>query len=214
MVAKTGGAVVVKFTQLLCALISLAAVSPVAWSDNDLLGEVELVSATRVERDAGVWVDGQYVGHVKELDGHKGLLLVPGEHRLLLKLVGYRDVESDVVVAPGQKRTFSVAMAAETDAVYPSKDQTGKVRLSVEPARAAVFVNGAYAGHVDRFDGHRGMRLAAGTYEFRITLPGYRPFETTMTVLTDQEYEIKTDLQEGSMADQSDDLVVHETPRF
>src|SRR5262245_12708066 len=38
MVAKTGGAAVVKFTQSLCALISLAAVSPVAWSDHDLLG--------------------------------------------------------------------------------------------------------------------------------------------------------------------------------
>ena len=34
-----------------------------------------------------------------------------------------------------------------------------------------------------------------------------------MTVLADQDYEIKTELQEGSIADQSDDLLVRESPR-
>ncbi len=203
----------VKFAKSLCLLISLAAVSEGAWSGHDLLGEIGLKPATRTDRDAGVWVDGQYVGYVKELDGNDRLLLVPGEHRLLLKLVGYRDVESVIVVEPGHKRTFKVSMSAQADAVYPSKEQAARVQISVEPARAAVFVNGVYAGHVDQFDGPRGVRLAAGTYEFRITLPGYQPFETTMTVLADQDYEIKTELQEGSIADQSDDLLVREPPR-
>ena len=204
----------VKFAKALCVLVSFAAVSPAARSAHDLLGEIGLDPATRTERDAGVWVDGQYVGYVRELDGKDRLLLVPGEHRLLLKLVGYRDVESVVVVEPGKKRTFSVSMAANTDAVYPAREQTAKVQISVEPARAAVFVDGAYAGHVDRFDGHRGVRLAAGTHEFRITLPGYQPFETTMTLLADQDYEIKTELQKGSIADQSDDLLVREPPPY
>jgi hypothetical protein len=33
---------------------------------NQILGEVELVGASKVERTSGVWVDGQYMGYLKE----------------------------------------------------------------------------------------------------------------------------------------------------
>jgi hypothetical protein len=33
-----------------------------ALAANPLLGEVELEAASKAERDAGVWLDGQYVG--------------------------------------------------------------------------------------------------------------------------------------------------------
>ena len=36
---------------------------------NPILGEVEIESASRIERYAGVWVDDQYVGYVKNLRG-------------------------------------------------------------------------------------------------------------------------------------------------
>jgi len=181
-----------------------------AWSANPVLGEIRLQAASRAENNAGVWLDGQYMGYLRELKGKSRLLLVPGEHGLLIKLAGYEDLESIVMVEPGERRKYAVAMQPVIDALYPDQAQTAKLRISVEPARAAVFVNGIYAGHVDRFDGHRGVRLAAGTYQFRITLPGYQPFETQMTLAADQDYEIKTELSKGSIRDQSDDLIVRD----
>src|SRR5207247_474216 len=49
---------------------------------NDVLGELELVGATKVEKTSGVWVDGQYLGYLKELKGSKKILLCPGSHEL------------------------------------------------------------------------------------------------------------------------------------
>ncbi|SRR6266849_6796364 len=40
-----------------------------SYAGNDVLGEIELVDATKVEKTSGVWVDGQYVGYLKELKG-------------------------------------------------------------------------------------------------------------------------------------------------
>jgi len=51
-----------------------------SYADNKVLGEVLVEGATKVERDAGVWVDGQYLGYMKELKGDKKILLLPGEH--------------------------------------------------------------------------------------------------------------------------------------
>ena len=47
-------------------------VAPIwAQSSNQVLGEVELVGATGVEKSSGVWIDGQYLGYLKELNGSK-----------------------------------------------------------------------------------------------------------------------------------------------
>ncbi len=47
---------------------------------NDILGEIQLEGATKIEKTSGVWVDGQYLGYLRELKGSKKILLVPGEH--------------------------------------------------------------------------------------------------------------------------------------
>ena len=46
---------------------------------NPLQGEVELKAASKVEQNAGLWLDGQYVGFVKDLEGKGTLVLLPGE---------------------------------------------------------------------------------------------------------------------------------------
>ena len=47
------------FTCLLVLFASLV-FSPLLRADNKVLGEVELVGASKVENTSGVWVDGQY----------------------------------------------------------------------------------------------------------------------------------------------------------
>jgi hypothetical protein len=48
-------------------LFALSMFVPTLYAGNDVLGEIELVGATKVEKTSGVWVDGQYVGYLKEL---------------------------------------------------------------------------------------------------------------------------------------------------
>src|SRR5215467_1606919 len=80
----------------------LLAVPRLRAQDSKVLGEVKLKGATGVEKDAGVWVDGDYVGYVKELKGDKKILLLPGKHIIAVKESGYADFLREVVVEPGQ----------------------------------------------------------------------------------------------------------------
>jgi hypothetical protein len=56
---------------------------------NDILGEIQLEGATKVEKTSGVWVDGQYLGYLRELKGSKKILLLPGEHEISVRQNGY-----------------------------------------------------------------------------------------------------------------------------
>jgi hypothetical protein len=187
---------------LLLGVVWLGAVTG-TFAANAIQGEVEIEAATRVDRNAGLWLDGQYMGFVKDLEGNGRLVLVPGEHQLLFKLVGFDDIASTIVVEPGEQKRYRVAMSPAPNLSYPEKANTARLRLSVKPSEAAIFVNDAYAGHTDRFDGRRGMRLAPGTYRFTIALPGYESFETELTLRAGQDYEIKTELAEGSLENQA-----------
>ena len=60
------------------------------YADNKVLGELQFEGASNVERNAGVWVDGQYLGYLKELKGSKAVLLLPGEHEIAVRQAGYR----------------------------------------------------------------------------------------------------------------------------
>ena len=57
-------------------------------SGSKVLGEVKLDGVSKVEKESGVWVDGNYVGYLKELKGDKKLLLLPGEHEIAVRQVG------------------------------------------------------------------------------------------------------------------------------
>lgn len=174
---------------------------------NPLQGELELKAAGKAERNAGLWLDGQYVGFVEDLEGRGKLVLLPGEHELVFKLIGYDDLTRTIRVEPGSRNEYRVAMLPVADASYPDKSETAQLRLSVKPGKAAIFVDDSYVGHVDRFDGRGGMRLAAGTYRLTIALPGYEAFTTELTVHSGQSYEVKTDLRKGRLDERAAALI-------
>ena len=68
---------------LICTLLPFARLSFA--QSNQILGEIELVSPSKVEKTSGVWVDGQYLGYPKELKGSKKILLLPGEHEIVAR---------------------------------------------------------------------------------------------------------------------------------
>jgi PEGA domain len=168
------------------------------FAGNDIMGELKFVGASKIEKTSGVWVDGQYVGYLKELKGSKKVLLMPGEHEVTVRQAGYKEFSLKIVLEPGQKQVVNVAMEKDESATFP--DATAEVKMSVSPNRAAVFVDDRFVGHVDEFDGPgQALLLAPGKHRVKISLPGYQTFETEVSLLANQKFELKTDLFKGSI---------------
>ena len=53
---------------------------------NQITGEIKFEGVTYVEKKAGVWVDGQYLGFLKELKGKRKIVLLPGEHQIIVRV--------------------------------------------------------------------------------------------------------------------------------
>jgi hypothetical protein len=172
--------------------------TPAPTSGSKVLGEVKLEGATKVEKEAGVWVDGNYVGYLKELKGNKRLLLLPGEHQIAVRQSGYDDFQQQVVVEPTQVRTVAVKLVLSPRAITP--DVTSTLKLTVEPGRAAVFLDGKFVGHASEFGGAlHSMLLSPGKHRIKVELPGYQTFETEVNLLANQKSEVKTELAKGSI---------------
>ncbi len=169
-------------------------------AENQILAQVKFDASGGDEKKAGVWVDGQYVGFVKELKGDKKLLLLPGKHEISVRQAWYRDFNQQVLLEPGEIRRIRLTMVKESGKQTP----VGAAELKIEavPDRAAVFVDGQFAGTVDEFNGvGQGLLLTPGAHNLRIALPGYQPFETTMSLRPDQKMKIKTALMTGSITE-------------
>ena len=180
----------------LCGCLVISALflpSAINARTNDVMGEIRFTGKSAVEKSSGVWVDGQYVGYLKELKGSKKLLLLPGEHLIAVRQDGYQDFTQRVQIDPGGVVCLYVAMEKAVRAEYPAVKAT--VKVEVKPSRAAVFVDGLFVGHVAEFAGiGRGMLVAPGTHDIKIALPGYQTFETEIKPLANQTVAIKTDL--------------------
>lgn len=165
---------------------------------NEVMGEVRFDGDTQLDRDSGVWIDGTYVGYVKELKGKKKVLLLPGKHQIIVKQAGYADFTRDIVVEPQGVLSIDVSMHILAGAASP--DVTSQLKVTVQPKRAAVFLDGRYVGHASELGGKfHYLLVAPGKHQIKIELPGYRTFETEVDVLQGQKSEVKTDLVKGSI---------------
>jgi hypothetical protein len=181
-------------------------VTPAIYAGNQVMGEIEFQGKSKVEKTSGVWVDGQYVGYLKELKGSKKVLLLPGEHTITVRQDGYRDFVSRVDIKPGEKRVVRVAMEKGPTGVMPAV--TATVKITVNPTRAAVFVDGLFVGHVAEFQGlGRGLLVAPGSHAIKIALPGYQTFETQISPVARQKVEVRTNLLKS--AGNSDDPLIN-----
>jgi hypothetical protein len=160
---------------------------------------VNFVPSTKVEKSAGVWIDGQYVGHVSELKGDKKILLLPGQHDVNVRQSGYTDFDQKVTVEPGKTLEVMVQLARDPRVQYSKV--TSEIKLHVEPDRAAVFLDGSFVGYVHEFGGvGRAMLVTPGKHEIKIALPGYRDFTSEVNLLPKQKFTIETKLLTGSIS--------------
>ncbi|HKW56411.1 MAG TPA: PEGA domain-containing protein [Candidatus Acidoferrum sp.] len=191
------------------ALLAIAGLlyspSPARAQSSTVMGEVRFDGDTQLDRDSGVWVDGQYLGYVKELKGNKKVMLLPGRHQVSVRQAGYVNFDRDIVVEPGEVMTIQVAMKLIAGATVP--EVTSELKVTVRPKRAAVFLDGNYVGHGSELGGKfHSLLVSPGKHQIKIELPGYRTFETVVDVLAGQKSEVKTELVRGSIEQAGADI--------
>jgi hypothetical protein len=183
---------------LLAAFLLLALPLAIYAEDNKVMGQVDFVPVSKVEKSAGVWIDGQYVGHVSELKGSKKILLLPGNHDIVARQTGYQEFDQKVTVEPGKTFDLMIQLTKDPNARFSSA--TAQVKIHVDPDRAAVFVDGTFAGYVHEFGGvGRAMLVSPGKHQIKIALPGYHDFTTDVNLLPNQKFTIETKLAEASI---------------
>jgi hypothetical protein len=171
--------------------------APMARAENKVMGELQFDGKTKVEKTSGVWIDGQYVGYLKELKGAKKVLLLPGEHTVSVRQNGYQDFTENVIVHPGKKQVIYVTMIKAPTGQMPTV--WSQVKIAVNPSRAAVFLDGRFVGHVGEFEGAgHALLVAPGDHKIKIALPGFKSFETEINPAPKQKVEVKTNLLKSS----------------
>src|ERR1700689_522516 len=107
-------------------------------------------------------------------------------------------IDGQYVVEPAKKLIITVKLDKDPNAQYSAV--TSEVKLKVTPERAAVFVDGNFAGYVQQFSGMgRGMLVSPGAHHIKIALAGYQEFDTDVHLLPKQKITIKTELVAGSI---------------
>ena len=178
---------------LACLLTASLFVSRTLEAQNQILGELQLEGTSDSDRTAGVWVDGQYLGYVQELKGSKKILLLPGDHQVTVRQGGYLDLVERITMQPGEKQLLRVTLQKDTRIRWPAV--TAQVKLAVTPDRAAVFVDGVFVGHIGEFNGAgKALLIAPGKHRIKISLSGYETFETEVSLIANQKFQLKTDL--------------------
>jgi PEGA domain len=178
--------------------LTLSINAPRTAAQNQVMGEVKFEGTTKTEKEAGVWVDGQYVGYLKELKGNKKVMLLPGSHEISVRQSGYEDFKKTVIIEPGQTQIVNAIMIKSPRATSP--EVTSTLKLNIEPKRAAVFLDDKYVGHASEFGGaFRSMLISPGKHRIKVELPGYRTYDTEINLLAGQKTEVKTVLVPGSI---------------
>lgn len=107
---------------------------------------------------------------------------------LLLLLTGGA---TDPLPGTTQERNTPVVRTAEVRPV-------GGVQLDLQPRRAQVFVDGAYAGLVDDFRGYyQHLALPAGLHRIEVLTAGYMPLIFDVTVVPDRTITYRSSLEEA-----------------
>jgi hypothetical protein len=164
------------------------------------MGELRFTADNQDERDSGVWIDGKYAGYVKELKGDRKVMLTPGEHEILIRQAGYKDFTKKLDVAPDQIQTMAVVLEENPKLTYPGKD-AAELRLDIQPKRAAVFVDDGYMGHGGDFGGRfHSMLVSPGKHRLKVTLDGYKPYETEIDAVASSKSQMKIVLEKTGAA--------------
>ena len=115
---------------------------------------------------AGVFVDGKYVGPAANFGMARKYAVAVGEHEVILREPRYQEYKTTVKIEASKTATISQSLPALALARPPF----GRLKLKGFEKYAAVYVNEAYMGHEDEFNGpNQGLLLNPGDYNVKVT---------------------------------------------
>jgi hypothetical protein len=125
-------------------------------------------------------------------------MLPSGEHEVLIRQAGYKDITQKIVIRPDQIQTIAVVLEENPKEIYPGSN-AAELRLDILPKRAAVFVDDGYMGHGGDFGGRfHSMLVSPGKHRFKITLDGYKTYETEIDAVANNKSQMKIVLEKSS----------------
>ena len=133
---------------------------------------------------AGVFIDEKYQGTVSQFQSSKSAIVVPaGEHRVEIIDPRYEPISQVIDFKAGQNELIREQMKPKSLAQPPF----GELKVK-NGNRAAVYINNAYFGQADEFNGPgQALLLNPGEYNLRIVPPGGgSPLEQKVTITTNQ----------------------------
>jgi hypothetical protein len=189
---------------LLCALLGaslLLAAPPApaqqAAQQNDASGELQILTSHDTEKDSGVWIDGEYVGYLRDFWGNKKILLPAGEHEVSVRKFGYKDFTQKIKAETAQALLLPIMLELDVSTQYPTEN-TATLKITANPPEAAVLIDGAYVGYASQVSGlFKSLTVTAGRRRVRVEMQGYRTFETEVELPAGRAYEIRTALEKG-----------------
>ncbi len=115
---------------------------------------------------AGVFVDGKYLGPAANFRRAQRYTVAAGEHELVLRDPRFQEYKTTVKIEAGRTTTVSQALQPRE----LSKPPFGRLKVAGFDKYAPVFINEAYMGHADEFDGpNQGLLLNPGEYNLRVS---------------------------------------------
>ena len=164
-------------------------------------GPATVVTAVTPSK-AEVELDGESVGFASDYNGKwDKLTLAPGHHEIVFKHKGRRSLTIAFEARPGatyafddtlpegdgaDRRVLTQAAAPPHDAVRESAPQaaaTGRLRLHVDPADAAIYLDGSYLGLGAEIAGiHGALAVGTGSHRLEVVRPGYTSTVRTIEV--------------------------------
>lgn len=136
---------------------------------------------------------------------HVRLISVESGEVLAQVVEDYEGAARDFIT--GTVRNAALKLAAEagtgrgetaSQSVQNVITQTGRVSFVLNVAPVNVFIDGYYSG--ENSTKTVNLSLPAGDHKIRLSAPGYRDYEKTLSVLPDQNIEYSVELQKGAAA--------------
>lgn len=164
-----------KYFCLLFALV-VATVLPLCAQNGTLKTKI-------APNDAGVFVDGKYLGPAGYFAAASSFSVAPGEHEVKLVDPRYEDFTTKVTVTAGKTTTLKQTMKPK-ELIKPP---FGVLRVKNANPKAGVFLNGYFYGFVDEIDNaFQGLLLNPGAYELKVVSPGGADFEQKVKIDADK----------------------------
>lgn len=168
------------------AFIALAAFSPV------VLAQSGSVVAKGKPGNAGVFIDGKYIGPASRFTVPEKYEVNPGDHEVTLKDPRYEDFTTRVSVTAKKKTTVKYSLKA----LPVPQGPFGTMRFGGDGASSfmsvtsghvgAIYLNDKFYGYIDELNNKgSGLLLPVGTYKLRVDSEDY-PINRDVTIEADK----------------------------